>query len=424
LSSAGTSLPSSSSRLNLPALLFKPAYKPVRADPVGDLEQAFLPGVTKPHGLVGGGHVVGDLGDQGCRIAQQLRQHAPAVLAGLVRIFQQLAQILGRSTNAFQPGAQRRGELAGSQVDGLFLAFAALAVQAVEAALALAPRVALGDQMIEQRDIAFDRMVGVGLGQRRRHLMRDRAAEVESHQIQQPEHAGLGDAHGAAHDGVGLFDGQPALDGFGDRAFDPEHAQPVGDEARGVFRIHHALAEPAVAEIANCFNRFRPGFRTLDELQQPHVARRVEEMGDQEAGGEIVGEALGQGGQRNRGGIGTNYAIWRFVTVYLLVNYSFYTWVLYHRLYDPVAAGELVEVVLQVAGRHQPGVALMHEGRGIRAFQPFQRGLGDGAAPVRGGILRHDVQQQHGDPRIGDMGRDSTPHNARADDGYAIDFHG
>ena len=112
------------------------------------------------------------------------------------------------------------------------------------------------------------------------------------------------------------------------------------------------------------------------------------------------------------------------MAVYLPVKFSFYTWILYHRFHDPVAVGEPFQVVLDVAGRDQARVAFMHERRGIRLLQPRQRALGDGAAPVRGGVFGHDIHQQDGHPRIGDMGRDSTAHNARADDGYAFDFHG
>ena len=47
-------------------------------------------------------------------------------------------------------------------------------------------------------------------------------------------------------------------------------------------RVNHTLAELHVAEIADGRDRRRVGLRPGHDLQQPHIARRVEEMRDQE----------------------------------------------------------------------------------------------------------------------------------------------
>ena len=49
--------------------------------------------------------------------------------------------------------------------------------------------------------------------------------------------------------------------------------------------------------------RLRPGRRAGDHLQQPHVARRIEEMGDQEVAPEALRQVPGQIGQRDGRGV-------------------------------------------------------------------------------------------------------------------------
>jgi len=93
---------------------------------------------------------------------------------------------------------------------------------------------------------------------------------------------------------------------------------------------------------------------------------------------------------------------------------------------DQVHAREPREVVLEVAGLDQRGVALRVEARrpGLRgALEPPH---GEAVAPgraflcqslclVRLGQLRgHDVEKQALDPRIGQLGRDVRAHDPRA----------
>ena len=91
-----------------------------------------------------------------------------------------------------------------------------------------------------------------------------------------------------------------------------------------------------------------------------------------------------------------------------------------HRLDDPVAVFEHIEVVVDIAGGDQAGVALGHERRRIGLQQLRHRAFGN-SVPV-GAVLRHDVEQHAGDARVGDVRGDAGPHHACADDGGFLDL--
>ena len=91
-----------------------------------------------------------------------------------------------------------------------------------------------------------------------------------------------------------------------------------------------------------------------------------------------------------------------------------------HRLADPVAIGELAEIIFQVAGRDELRRLRMHEGR--RALLHHLR---DGAfrkLVAVGGPGGNDIEQQHGDARVGDMGGDTAAHDAGAENGDLLDL--
>ena len=111
--------------------------------------------------------------------------------------------------------------VSGSQRDG-FLDLAAIGtVQAIEAALALTPRVTIGNHFADQRQLAVGGVEGIAGGQGRDHAGGDMGHQVQADQIHQAEDAGLGDTHGLADDSVGFLDLQPAVQGFDHRNLDP-----------------------------------------------------------------------------------------------------------------------------------------------------------------------------------------------------------
>src|SRR5689334_18191312 len=59
-----------------------------------------------------------------------------------------------------------------------------------------------------------------------------------------------------------------------------------------------------ITEFADRSHCLRPRGRPLHHFQQPHVARRVEEMGDEEVAREALAQPFGQRPQRDGRGIG------------------------------------------------------------------------------------------------------------------------
>ena len=94
-----------------------------------------------------------------------------------------------------------------------------------------------------------------------------------------------------------------------------------------------------------------------------------------------------------------------------------------HGFDDPIAVGDVGEVVLEIAGRHELGRARRHERSGFR-FQHLLDGAGGERIAV-GRALRDDVEQPNRHPGIGELRGDTGAHDAGADHGDLTDrFHG
>ena len=193
--------------------------------------------------------------------------------------------------------------LAGRQVDRFLDPLAGVGIQPIEPANRLSPDQAALDHVRDHRDLSANSVIGVVFGQCRRQVAVDQRQQVETDQVQQSEHAGLGNAQRAAHHAVGFFDGQAAVDGLHDGALDPERADPVGDEARRIVADDDALAETAIAEVAHSLHHLGPSAGSGDQLEQAHVARRVKEMGDHEVARERRRQALGEASRRQGRGV-------------------------------------------------------------------------------------------------------------------------
>jgi hypothetical protein len=141
----------------------------------------------------------------------------------------------------------------------------------------------------------------------------------------------------------------------------------------------------------------------------------------QEVAREIRGQAGGQHRQRNRRGVGRHGRTGLAGVLDPAIERLLDRDVFQHRLDDPIGLGQAAQIVLDIAGLDQPGVARVHQGRGIAFQQLFDRALGDGVAVD--GALGHDVEQQHRHAGIGDMRGDAGAHDAGADDRGLGDGH-
>ena len=238
-------------------------------------------------------------------------------------------------------------------------------------------------------------------------------AEIDADQIHQAEHAGRRESHGPAHDGVGLLHLQPHIEGQHHRRLYPVGADAVGDEARRVTAGEHRLAEHDIAKRSDVFGGSGTRFRPRHQFQQPHIARRIEEMGDDEIRFQILRHVAHQLGKRNGRGIGgyhrTRLPHGGELAVQRLLDIQLFD----HRLDDPVAFAKARQIILDIARRDQPDCLRSHQRRWLHCLESRNGRFGDGIA-IRFALF-DDIEQLHRNSGIGDMGCNRGSHHSGAD---------
>ena len=120
-------------------------------------------------------------------------------------------------------------------------------------------------------------------------VLGDGDRDIEPDQVEGAE----GGAPGPADEGPGqlvdLVDPEPQLLGQAQGPLQRVDAQAIGDEGRRVPGAHRALAEMAAGVGRQALDHGRVGRRGRDQLQEPSVAGRVEEVRAQEGAAEGVG---------------------------------------------------------------------------------------------------------------------------------------
>ena len=340
---------------------------------------------------------------------------------GLVGLEQRPRAAVPGGIDRIEPRPEGGVVVARLKVDGFLDPLTVGFGEAIEAALALAPGVTGLDQPGDQRELAVDLMEGIVGRQRRAQAGCDVRQEVDPDQVGKSKNPGLGDAERAAHDQVRRLDRQADLERLAERRLHPVAADPVGDEAGRVLARDHALAEPAVGERRDRSDRLGPGVRPGDHLEQAHVAGRVEEMGDQEVAAEACRQAVGELGERQGRGVGGDHGARLADPVELAVEGALDVQLLDHRLDDPVDLAKTLQIVLEIAGGHQPRRLPAHEGRRIGLGHALERAARE-RVPI-GGAGRHDVEQQDRDAGVGDLGGDAGAHDPGADHRRPLDRH-
>ena len=87
---------------------------------------------------------------------------------------------------------------------------------------------------------------------------------------------------------------------------------------------------------------------------------------------------------------------------------------------DPVAIRKPLHMVFDVAWCDKLCCALRHKGRGLGLEHFLDRAFSNGISIFA--ILGHDIQEHYGDPGVGDMGGNPSPHNTCADHRSFTDF--
>ncbi|GBD28788.1 hypothetical protein HRbin31_00809 [bacterium HR31] len=404
------------------------------AQGVPRLEGAHLPPEAPTQGAVHVHQVVGDLGDAAGRVHQYPGQHPPQEPARPVaRVQDRLdpARPVLQVAHRFHGGQARplaRPVLQGPVIQGEDLTVRA----AVETAPGLVSQPPAFQHGLHERGqpeglpllVLRQPLVGVA-----GHVGQD----VQPHQVRGPESRGPGTAEEGTRELVHLLDGQLLLHHDAHRVEEPEGGDAVRDEVGGVLAEHHPLSQDPARHVLHPPDDPWVGVGQRDQFQQPQVAGRVEEVGTEEVPAKSFGTAVGDLPHGQTRGVGAHHHAGSPEPLQPFQESLFDLEVLHHRLDDPVAVRDPVQVVLQVPYGHQLGPLRSRERRGPHLQGPFQAGpaetvadfrvaQGELPAPLLVGQLRgHDVQEQDGHAGVGQQRSQLAPHGPGSEDRRAAD---
>ena len=251
---------------------------------VPHLEGAEFPVEAGAHRAIDAGRLCGNLGQAVGGIGKEAAEQLPLESGCLV--FSDIAghehaEPLGKRFGVL--GQFQRGKLGarrGTVGDGLpverepeLIAFRVFLLLIEALAGFVAQPATLQHGLHKRRQLK--RFAGAGLGEVRHHVGQD----VQADHIRQAEATGTRPTDGASGKHIHLFDGEPLLLHQLDGLDHDVDANAIGDEVRGVAGIDHRLAQATVGKIGDGGDGRRIGLGGGDHLEQPHVARRIEEVG-------------------------------------------------------------------------------------------------------------------------------------------------
>ena len=189
--------------------------------------------------------------------------------------------------------------------------------------------------------------------------------DVEPDQIDGPEGGRTRPAHGLAGERVDLFDGQIHF------LHEPHHvehgkcADAIGDEVGSIFREHDALAQLRVAEVGDGRDQGGVRFRGGDQLQQPHIARRIKKVRAEPRVPEVLGKSLGDLRHRKSAGVGGDDRAGLTDGFHLLQQRTLDFEVLYDGLDNPIHLGQTFQVVVEISHGDEPRKRGFEKRRGL-----------------------------------------------------------
>ena len=365
--------------------------------------------------------VVGDLLQIHADVVEHVAEHGPQELRLRVGRFAQQAQTLGRGLlqNAhdhFVGLLARLHVLARLRVEHLD----DLAVLLVETSARLLAQRALLHQRLEHGRRGVRRGERVVL-EAVLHRLDDVRHGVQTDHVGRTERGRLGAAKLAAGQVVDDIERNAVLLRFGKDGQNREDADTVGDEVRRILRTHHALAERGGEERFELIEDGRRGGRGRNQLDQMHVARRVEEVHAAEARLQVGVEAFREFGDRQTRRVRREDRMLGQMRRNLLVKVVLPVHALGDRFDHHVAAGELLEVVLVVRNFDELRIGLVGERRGAQLLQAVD-GARDDA--VLRAFLGRQIEQHDGHFRVDEVRCDLRTHHAGAEHGDLADNQG
>ena len=181
--------------------------------------------------------------------------------------------------------------------------------------------------------------------------------------------------------------------------------------------MNYALAQVQIAEVRDRLHRRRISVRRGDKLQQPHVTRRIEEVGAEPVAPEIFREAFDNFCYRQAAGVGGDDGAGFANGFDLAQQGALDLHVFDDGFDDPIDFGELLQIVLKVSDRDQPRQRRLKEGGGLGLHRSFQTGSGNAVARRTIRIRRNDIEQVGRNTGIGQVRGDASAHGARAQNG-------
>ena len=391
--------------------------EPVGAKRIDHLERSARPAVTELHRLVDRHDLVGHFRHERRRVAERMCEHPAREAPGRTRVLGQRSKTVALPRRCGLDRCSRhRAGLSRQQLHDL----PCIGATTVEATGPLVAGVSTADESAHQRDAARHALKRVSGRKCRRQARRDIEHEIKADEIVEPEQAGLGDPHRPGHDRIRLFDGHPLRHGLDQAGLERVDPDPVGEETRGVTAVHHSLAEFSVAELRQLLDHLGPRVRPADQLEQPHVAHRVEEMGDAEIAPHGGRHAFGQQGERQRGRVGRDDGARPANSIERIVEVALHLDAFDHRLHDPVAVAGAMQMVLDVADRYSRDMIRMHEWRRTVRAHALERSPGDRVAVRR---RTGDVEQFDIDAGIGEMPGNARTHRSGPNHCNSSKFH-
>ena len=227
--------------------------------------------------------------------------------------------------------------------------------------------------------------------------------DVDSGDVHRAEGGTLGPADHRARHGVDFLNREvPARELFQHtrHAVEPD---PVRDEIGGVLRHHDPLAELSIDERRQRGDHRGIGVAGRNNLDQPEIARRVEEMAAEPVPAERLGTSLRDRADRDAGRVRCDDGVGAAVGLYPFEQGLLRVETLDDRFDDPVAAGNLRQVAVEPTEADTRPCVAREERVRLQCRGALQTG--------RGGV-GVEIEQQHRQAGVRDVCRDLGSHRA------------
>ena len=238
--------------------------------------------------------------------------------------------------------------------------------------------------------------------------------DIDAGDIHRPERGAARPADGRTGDGVHFFDRVLAACNRIERSRHAIKGDVVSDEVGRVFGDHDAFSEMVIGKVANGRDDRRIRFRGWDQLEQPKIPGRIEEVRAEPMAPEVVAASFGQQGDGNPRSIRTNDGILAPCHIdtgqQLLLDID----TLDNRLHDPVDVCQACKPGVEACSRDQASYIGRVLRVGLESNRLFQTFTSD---------FRRQIEKQHWKAGVGAVQRNLGTHGAGAENRDGFDSH-